>query len=406
MSDATASEVLLVVELATKPGKQEEMRDALERLVDATHREDHGVVRFEVGLDPQDATRVLGYEIWASQQALDEHAAKPHTQRFLARARELVVDPDEPLRVRRWRPMRDELPAEYVSRSGYEVTRPAPPPPGFRHERRRVGDVRLHYVIGGSGPPVVLLHGFPNTWYAWREVMPRLAERHTVIAVDLRGLGDSEPGTQPNDVPTGADDLHALVGDLGLSPVMLAGQDWGGSTGFAFAAAYPQDARCLVVIEAMPAGAWAQAGSKGGGAWFFGFHQLRDLPERLVAGRERPYLDWYYRTFSATPGVPTTAAADEYTRCYARPGVMASAFARYRGVPREIAHNTRHLTQPLRMPVLAIGGEQGFGTAVGENLRQGATQVEQEVLPGCGHYVAEERPNEVAELLLRFFANT
>ncbi|MDT7657583.1 MAG: hypothetical protein QOF38_2298 [Pseudonocardiales bacterium] len=405
MTEPASPQVLLVVELTTRPGAQREMREALDRLVDAT-RQENGVVRFEVGLDPDDDTRVLGYEIWASLEALDEHKAKAHTREFRARVRELVVDPATPMRTGRWRPMREELPAAYVPGTpgiAPPAAVPAAVPPGFTSERRLVNDVRMHYVIGGSGTPIVLLHGFPNTWYAWRDVMPRLAERHTVIAVDLRGLGDSDPGTRPNDVTTGAGDLHGLVAELGLGPVMLAGQDWGGSTAFAFAAAHPEQVRRLAVLEAMPAGPWTETGSGSGGAWFVGFHQIPDLPESLVAGRERAYLDWFFRAFSANSGVPTPAAVDEYVRCYTRPGAMASAFARYRGRDREIEHNTRHLNRPLDLPVMAVGGEQVFGAAVAENLRHGASDVRQEVLADCGHYVSEERPAELASLLLNFF---
>jgi pimeloyl-ACP methyl ester carboxylesterase/quinol monooxygenase YgiN len=405
MTEQASPQVLLVVELTTRPGAQREMREALDRLVDAT-RQETGVVRFEVGLDPDDDTRVLGYEIWASQDALDEHKAKAHTREFRARVRELVVDPATPMRTGRWRPMREELPAAYVPGTpgiAPPAAVPAAVPPGFTSERRLVNDVRMHYVIGGAGTPIVLLHGFPNTWYAWRDVMPRLAERHTVIAVDLRGLGDSDPGTRPNDVTTGAGDLHGLVAELGLGPVMLAGQDWGGSTAFAFAAAHPEQVRRLAVLEAMPAGRWTETGSGSGGAWFVGFHQIPDLPESLVAGRERAYLDWFFRAFSANSGVPTPAAVDEYVRCYTRPGAMASAFARYRGRDREIEHNTRHLNRPLDLPVMAVGGEQVFGAAVAENLRHGASDVRQEVLADCGHYVSEERPAELAGLLLSFF---
>jgi pimeloyl-ACP methyl ester carboxylesterase/quinol monooxygenase YgiN len=391
MTEPASPQVLLVVELNTKPGAQREMREALDRLVDATHQEDRGVVRFEVGLDPDDDKRVLGYEIWASQDALDEHAAKAHTREFRTRVRELVVDPAAPMRVARWQPMRQEPPAAYLSaKPGFEP--PAAPPPGFTSESRLVNDARIHYVIGGSGTPVVLLHGFPNTWYAWRDVMPRLAEHHTVIAVDLRGLGDSDPGTQPNDVPTGADDLHRLVAELGLGPVLLA-----------FAAAHPGEVRRLAVLEAMPAGPWTETGPDSGGTWFAGFHQIPDLPERMVAGRERTYLDWFFRAFSATPGVPTPAAVDEYIRCYSRPGAMASAFARYRGTSRQIEHNARHLSRPLDLPIMGVGGERVFGAAVAENLRHGASNVRQEVLADCGHYLSEERPAELAGLLLSFF---
>jgi pimeloyl-ACP methyl ester carboxylesterase len=236
--------------------------------------------------------------------------------------------------------------------------------------------------------------------------MPRLAERHTVIALDLRGLGDSDPGTQPNDVPTDADDLHGLVAELGLGPVLLAGQDWGGSAAFAFAAAHPDEVRRLAVLESMPAGPWTETGR--GDPWFVGFHQIPDFPERMVTGREHVYLDWFLRAFSATPGVPTPAAVDEHVRCYTRPGAMASAFARYlgRGAGREIEYNKRHLPQLLDLLVMAVGGERFFGAAVAENLRHGASDVRQEVLADCGHYVTEERPAEVASLLLSFFDET
>ena len=286
MTEATSPQVQLVVELTTRPGAQREMREALDRLVAATRREDRGVVRFEVGIDPDDDKRVLGYEIWASQDALDEHSAKAHTQEFKARVRELVVDPAAPMRVARWQPIRAERPAAYGPGTP-DLTPPAAPPPGFSTERRVVNGARMHYVIGGAGPPVVLLHGFPNTWYAWRDVMPRLAGHHTVIAVDLRGLGDSDPGTLPNDVPTGADDLHGLVAELGLGPVLLAGQDWGGSTAFAFAAAHPDEVRRLAVLEAMPAGPWTETGPGRVSAWFAGFHEIPGLPEQMVGDGPR-----------------------------------------------------------------------------------------------------------------------
>jgi len=402
MTEAASAQVQLVVELTIRPGAEREMREALNRLVDATRQLDRGVVRFEVGFDPDDGTRVLGYEIWASQDALDEHSGKAHTREFKARIRELVLDPGTPMRAGRWRPMREELPAGYGPGTP-GLAPPAAAPPGFISEQLLVNDARLHYVTGGAGTPVILLHGFPNTWYAWRDVMPRLAEQHTVIAMDLRGLGDSDQGAKPNDVPTGADDLHEFVTGFGLGPVLLAGQDWGGSTAFAFAAAHPEQVRGLAVLEAMPAGPWTETRPSSGSTWFAGFHQVPDLPEQLVAGRERVYLDWFFRAFSATPGVPTPAAVDEYVRCYERPGAMASAFARYRGNSRQIEHNARHLSRPLDLPVLAVGGERIFGAAVAENLRHGASNVRQEVLADCGHFVSEERPEELAGLLLSFF---
>ena len=158
---------MLVVRLDTRPGVQARMREALARLIDATRRTDRGVIRFEVGLDPTDDTRVVGYEIWESEDALAEHSAKAHTQQFLAEVRDLVVDPAEALRAERWQPFNPETPASYAA-SADALRAPAAAPPGFRSERRKLGDATFHYVIGGSGPLAVLLHGFPNTWYAWR----------------------------------------------------------------------------------------------------------------------------------------------------------------------------------------------------------------------------------------------
>jgi pimeloyl-ACP methyl ester carboxylesterase/quinol monooxygenase YgiN len=391
-------QVMLVVRLDTRPGAQTQMSDALTRLADATRRRDRGVVRFEIGLDPADDTRVVGYEIWESQDALAEHSAQAHTQEFLTRVRDLVVDPTEPLRAERWRPFSRETPVSYAA----AAAAPAAPPPGFRSERRKIGDANLHYVIGGSGPLAVLLHGFPNTWYAWREVMSEMAQTMTVLALDLRGLGDSEAGTQPNDVPTGARDLALLLEDLDMGPAFVAGQDWGGSTAFACAAAYPESVRALAVIEAMPAGPWTDRSAPS--PWFVGFQQIPDLPEDLVRGRERVYLDWLYRTFSATQDVPAPAAVDEYLRTYTRPGVMASAFERYRTIDSQVAHNARYVEEPITTPTLAIGAEHVFGAAVADNLRHAAANLQAAVIDGCGHYVSEERPLELARLLLAFFA--
>jgi pimeloyl-ACP methyl ester carboxylesterase/quinol monooxygenase YgiN len=397
---AAHEQVMLVVRLKIKVGAQPQMKAALDRLVEATRQHDRGVVRFEVGLDPGDDTRVVGYEVWESQDALAEHAAKDHTQKFLVSARELVVNPTEPLHVERWRPISPETPAAYAAATDV-LREPAPPPSGFRSERRRIGDADLHYVIGGSGPLTVLLHGFPNTWYAWREVMIQLADTMTVLALDLRGLGDSESGQQPNDVVTGVSDLALLLDDIDAGPAYLAGQDWGGSTAFAFAAAHPEAVQAVAIIEAMPAGPWTDPAAPN--PWFVGFHELTELPEQLVHGRERTYLDWFYQAYSATPNVPDKLAVDEYLRTYTRPGVMASAFERYRARDRETAHNARHARTPIATPILAVGAERVFGRAVADNLRHAASDVRETVIDGCGHYVSEERPEDLANLLLAFF---
>ena len=134
-------------------------------------------------------------------------------------------------------------------------------------------------------------------------------------------------------------------------------------------------------------------------------HQIPELPERLTAGRERDYLGWFYQAFTSTAGIPSVTAVQEYLRTYQNPAAMASAFARYRGTAREIAHNSEHLPQRLQVPVLAIGGEHVFGDAVATNLRLAADHVEALVVPGVGHYLSEEAPITVADALKAFFAD-
>jgi pimeloyl-ACP methyl ester carboxylesterase/quinol monooxygenase YgiN len=393
--------VQLLVEVKARADAATRLRAELRRLVDATHREDDGVVRFEVGADPDDETRYVGYEIWASQDALDRHSTKPHTRYFLDVAKELVVDPARPLDASRWVPMRAETPARY--RDG--PAEAAEPPPGFSHQTLTTRDgAELHYVIGGQGPTVILLHGFPNTWYSWRDVMPTLAADRRVVAADLRGLGDSSAGSLPNDVPTGAADVHDLVSHLGCRTVSIFGQDWGGSTAFAYAAAHQDEVSHLGVFEALPRGPWTDPGAPSG-AWFADFHQIPDLPEELITGNERPYLDWFYRAYTSTAVVPSAEAVDEYLRTYIQPGKMESALARYRGVEAEIAHNAEHLAGPLAIPVLAVGGANVFGSEVADNLRSAATDLHEVVVADCGHYVAEERPQEIAELIADFLGS-
>lgn len=380
-------QVELIVEILAKKGREAELREAVLELAGETHAESPGPVRFDLGEDPADARKFSGHEIWASQADLDRHAELVHTRRFLERARQLVEDPEQVLRVTRWAPMEP----------------PAAAPAGFRHQYAHVRGTQLHYVRGGSNDPVVLLHGFPNTWYAWREVMTRLALDYTVIAVDLRGLGDSARPGEGYDVPSSAADIAELVNQLGFDSVFLAGQDWGGSIAFAYAAEHPTAVRKLAVLEAMPAGPWTESGG-GRAAWFADFHAIPDLPELLVEGRESEYLGWFYEAFSATAGVPTPAATDEYVRTYRQPGAMTAAFELYRQAEREIAHNSRFASTPLDVPVLAIGGDQVFGSAVAENLTSGAASaVESLVLEDCGHFLTEERPDEIAAALRQFF---
>ena len=284
------------------------------------------------------------------------------------------------------------------------------PPPDFVHAFAELGEVAIHYVTAGadprSSPPVVLLHGWPETWFEWRHVMPAIAERHPVIAPDLRGLGDSSRPAHGYDKRTVADDIHRLLRDrLGLERWHLAGHDWGGPTAFALAAAHAESALSLTVIDVVIPGDGGEF-SQGGRRWHHAFHRTPDLPEALVGGRERTYLGWFYRAYSARPNAIDEEAVEEYLRTYSQPEALRAGFAYYRNLPRDTADNAALLATGFRlpMPVLAIGGGRtdAFGRAgeVEASMRRVATDVRGLIAEGSGHFVPEEDPELVARAIL------
>ena len=282
------------------------------------------------------------------------------------------------------------------------------PTPAITHHVAELSDVRLHYVTAGDGPPVVLLHGWPQTWYEWRHVIPALAEHHRVIAPDLRGLGDSSRPEGGYDKKTIAGDIWELVdSELGQTRFQLVGHDWGGPTAYALAAAHPEVVTGLVIIDVVIPGDGGDF-SQGGRRWHHQFHMTPDLPEALILGREEIYLRWFYRTFGHRPDAISENDIAEYLRTYAQPGAMRAGFEYYRALPRDAADNAEIVARfKLPMPVLAIGGGggRGRGAEPEQSLRRVATNVRGEIIGACGHWVPEEQPERLARLLLTFFAN-
>jgi pimeloyl-ACP methyl ester carboxylesterase len=280
----------------------------------------------------------------------------------------------------------------------------------LQHHFARLSDVTLHYVTAGVGPPIVLLHGWPQSWYEWRKLIPTLADRFLVIAPDLRGLGDSTRPLDGYDKKTVAADIWELLsGTLGISRFHLVGHDWGGPTAFALAAAHPDSVRTLTILDVTIPGIGPDI-SQGGQRWHHAFHRTPDLPEALVQGRERIYLSWFYREFSWQPNAVTAEDVDEYIRTYSQPGGLRSGFAYYRKLPRDIADNKALLDRGfrLKMPVLALGGARmearGRAHQPEESLRCIADDVTGGVISECGHFIPEEQPKALAEWLLPFLA--
>lgn len=270
----------------------------------------------------------------------------------------------------------------------------------FGHETGYVNDVELHYVRAGEGPPLFLLHGWPQTWYEWRHVIPALAEEYTVVAPDLRGMGDSGKPHSGYDKRTVADDVRALAHDLGFEEVALVGHDWGMPTAYAYAARYGEEVQALAVLEAGLPGINEDEDDRL--MWHIRFHNVRDLPELLVSGNERQYLSWFYRVGAYDPSAVDEKARDEYVRCYSAPGGLRGGFEHYRAYRTDAEHNREHAEADLEMPVLALGGEASFGEIPIADMRTVAADVEGEVVERAGHWIPEERPNYFVDRLTTF----
>jgi pimeloyl-ACP methyl ester carboxylesterase len=280
------------------------------------------------------------------------------------------------------------------------TTHPGASIPGVQHHRAAVEGAELHYVTAGSaGSPVLLVHGFPESWWAFHRVIPLLAERHRVVAVDLRGFGDSSVAGEGFTSTVAADDLHRLVAALGLGPVHLVGQDVAGATLVRLATSHPADVASLTAVEmGLPGlGLEAFADVTRGGSWHIGALAAPGIAELLFTGRERELLGrWAFPSMVATPGAVTDDDVAELARGYARPGGWRGAVGLYRSILSEGPEIARLVAEhPLDLPALAVGGSGGEFTAA--TVRQAVRgDVRAVQLDGVGHYVALEAPDRLA----------
>jgi len=292
----------------------------------------------------------------------------------------------------------------------------------IEHHVAKINGTRFHYVTAGTGDPVLLLPGWPESWFAWRKVVPLLvgAGRRAVV-LDPRGFGESDKPVGGYDLDTAAHDLHGFLEATNLAAaggIDIVAHDVGTWIGHAHAANYPTDVKRLVLTEsnipgvtAFPGGIPSEAVNLK--AWQFGFNRLNDLPEMLIQGREREYLAWIFATKSFRTYAFDSAALNEYTRQYSAPGAMRAGFDWYR-----VNFGTEGLAQAkvragkrLTMPVLALGGSEGVGDAlratvatIGDHVQGGAIMGSDGV--GCGHFLPEECPNELTEAILKFWPSS
>src|SRR4051812_26795222 len=283
-------------------------------------------------------------------------------------------------------------------------------PVGFSEHKTQVAGIGINYVIGGHGPTLVLIHGYPQTWYEWHGIMPALAEHYTVIAPDLPGAGKSDAPASGYDKKTMAAKLHALLVSLGKADdVNVVGHDIGTMVAYSYAAQYPHSVRKLVLSEApipdpgiykFPA-----LTAKGPGVWNFGFFSLRTgLPESLIQGRELTWTSGFMRGIAVHKDALTPEDLEvfsSYLRDYAH---LEASFAWFRTFPQDIADNARLQKRPLTMPVLAIGADASLGSSVAKQVRHYATHVTPAVIPDSGHWIYEEHPKETTDMLLHFLS--
>ncbi len=281
----------------------------------------------------------------------------------------------------------------------------------LNHQFARVSDVTLHYVTCGDpvAPAVLLLHGYPQTWYEWRYTLPALADAgFFAIAPDMRGLGDSSAPLAGYDKKTVAADIWELTsGVLGLERLAVIGHDWGGPVAFAFVAAHREAVTHFGLLDVVIPGGPVDI-AQDGRRWHHAFHHVADLPEFLTAGREREYLKWFYRTFAWRADAISEADIDEFARCYAKPGGMRAGFAYYRAAAQDARDNKTLFDGGLRleMPVLALGGEKwearGRGMEPYECLKPVCADIVGEVVPDAGHFLVEDQPDYVNARLVQF----
>jgi pimeloyl-ACP methyl ester carboxylesterase len=276
-----------------------------------------------------------------------------------------------------------------------------PFPASFHTQDIPVDGVTMHVRVGGKGPAVVLLHGFGDTGDMWAPLAADLARDHTVVVPDLRGMGLSSIPQSGYDKKTQAADIRGVLNALKIEHSVVVGHDIGTMVAFAYASRYPERTDRLVVMDAPVPGIppWNDI-VRSPMLWHFDFGGP-DM-ERLVAGRERIYLDRFWNEFAGTPAKVDEGTRQHYAKLYARPGAMHAAFAQFRSIRQDAVDNEASMAKKLSMPVLAVGGEKSFGANEAIVMRNAADKVTEVVIPGAGHWLMEEAPTQTIAAIRGF----
>ncbi len=285
-------------------------------------------------------------------------------------------------------------------------------PSGFECNRVAVGKIGLQVVTGGAGSPVMLIPGWPQTWYAWRDVAPRLASAHSVVVAEPRGIGGSDKPEGPYDVGTVAAEMIALMDRLGHVHFDVVGHDLGAWIAYAMVIDFPDRVGRTVLVDAAIPGVTPPPSALAPAAvnkrvWHFGFNRLdASLNEALVRGREDIFFAWQFRNKAARPDSLSDADIGVYVDAYRDPAALRAGFDYYRAVELNIGQNARRTKIKIKSPIMIVAGEKGVGQAMVEGLAQIGSDVHSRVLGDVGHYVPDEAPAALAEAILAFLSRS
>lgn len=274
-------------------------------------------------------------------------------------------------------------------------------PKGAESQFAQVNGIHLHYVKMGEGPLLILLHGWPQTWYEWHKVMPALATKFTVVVPDLRGLGLSEKTPTGYDKNTIANDIAALIKHLGASSAIVVGHDMGGKVAYVLSLLHPELVTKLIMVDCMPPGT-ENMDPRTGGMWHYGFHMAAAFPEMLTKGREREYISAQMMAWLHQKDAISEDAIDEYAKSYGSPGGMTAGFNYYRALLSDAKFLSAYADRKFTMPVLTIAGRYGVSDNLFKAMTLKADNLKGVIAEESGHFVPEEAPVFLTGQILSF----
>ena len=283
----------------------------------------------------------------------------------------------------------------------YAAVIPANPPANFKHHYASVNGVKLHYVMGGKGDPLLLIHGFGQNWFMWNRLLPELSKHFTVIAPDLRGVGESGKTATGYDKKNMAKDLHELMNKLGYKNINVVGHDIGLMVGYAYAAQFPKEVRKLALLDALLPGiepVWAQVKSQ---AWWFGFF-AQPNSGKLVSGKVSLFFADFWPTVGFKKNAFNTAETAEFIRAYSVNGATTGAFHWFGAFNQDAKDNVELAKTKLPMPVLAMGSDHFAAPFLATHIRLVASQVSESIIKDSGHWIVQENTAQVKKDLLSF----